>query len=111
FKARHCYAATDNIILVVRAGEHLMGDEFNTDKPVTLKITAHGTAPIAKVHVVRDNKYVHTAEPNQQKVELTYTDMDGQPGKTHYYYVRIEQADGNLAWASPMWVTYKKDEG
>ena len=28
-------------------------------------------------------------------------------GKTSYYYVRVEQADGNLAWASPLWITYK----
>ena len=29
------------------------------------------------------------------------------PGKTSYYYVRGEQADGELVWASPMWITYK----
>ena len=33
FRKRHCYAATDNIILDVRSGEHLMGDVFETDKP------------------------------------------------------------------------------
>ena len=41
------------------------------------------------------------------EVKLRYTDMDAQKGKTSYYYVRIEQADGNLAWASPVWITYK----
>ena len=34
-------------------------------------------------------------------------DTAAQPGKTSYYYVRLEQDDGNLAWASPMWITYK----
>ena len=29
---RHCYGATDNIILDVRSGDHLMGDEFKTDE-------------------------------------------------------------------------------
>jgi hypothetical protein len=33
--------------------------------------------------------------------------MQAKAGQTSYYYVRIEQQDGNLAWASPMWVTYK----
>ena len=67
----------------------------------------HGTAPIAKLHVIRDNKYVYTSEPKEREVKLRYSDMTASAGKTSYYYVRIEQSDGNLAWASPMWITYK----
>ena len=62
---------------------------------------------IAKLHVIRDNKYVYSTEPKTAEVKLRYTDMDAPSGKTSYYYVRLEQADGNLAWASPMWITYK----
>ena len=25
---------------------------------------------------------------------------------THYYYIRVLQADGEIAWASPIWVDY-----
>jgi hypothetical protein len=107
FKQRHSYAATDNILLVVRSGDHLMGDIFETSQPPTLSIEVHGTAPVAKLHVVRNNKYVYTTDPNEQQVERQYTDNDAKPGETSYYYVRVEQADGNLAWASPMWITYK----
>ncbi|MCH7989788.1 MAG: hypothetical protein IID46_11660, partial [Planctomycetes bacterium] len=107
FKKRHSYAATDNILVVVRSGDHLMGDEFTTKKRPSLQIEVHGATNIAKVHVVRSNKYVYTAEPNKQKVNLSYTDMDIKPGESHYYYVRIEQSDGNLAWASPLWITYQ----
>jgi hypothetical protein len=107
FKKRHCYAATDNIIVDVRCGDHLMGDEFTTAKRPTLTIKVYGTAPVAKLHVIRDNKYVYTTEPKTQEVKLSYTDMDAAAGKSSYYYVRLEQADGNIAWASPMWITYK----
>ncbi len=107
FKKRHSYAATDNIVLDVRCGDHVMGDSFTTAKRPTLDIHVHGTGPIAKVHLIRDNKYVYTAEPKERKVTLRYTDMDAKQGKTSYYYVRVEQADGNLAWASPMWITYQ----
>jgi hypothetical protein len=107
FKKRHSYGATDNIVLVVRSGDHLMGDEFTTDKRPTLEINVIGTRPIAKLHVVRDNKYVYEAEPNKREVNMRYTDMDATKGKTSYYYVRIEQVDGNIAWASPMWIAYK----
>jgi hypothetical protein len=107
FKKRHSYAATDNILLVVRSGERLMGDIFESKERPTLTIEATGTAPIARLHVVRDNKYVYSIEPKERQLHRTWTDMDAQAGKTSYYYVRIEQEDGNLAWASPMWITYK----
>ncbi|HWB01162.1 MAG TPA: hypothetical protein VG713_21885 [Pirellulales bacterium] len=107
FKKRHSYAATDNIILVVRCGEQLMGDSFSIRERPSLTIDVEGTAPVAKLHVIRDNKYIYTTEPNERRVHRTVTDADAAPGKTSYYYVRIEQADGNLAWASPMWITYQ----
>ena len=46
FANRHCYGATDNILLDVRSGDHLMGDEFTANGPVSLRIHAVGTAPI-----------------------------------------------------------------
>jgi hypothetical protein len=107
FRKRHSYGATDDIILVARSGEHLMGDEFETSERPTLDIEVQGTAPIAKLHVIRDNKYVYSTEPKEREVKLRYTDMAAANGKTSYYYVRIEQTDGSLAWASPMWITYK----
>ncbi len=107
FKKRHSYAATDNILVEVRSGDHIMGDVFTTAKKPTLDIKVTGTSPVAKVHVIRDNKYVYSAEPKQKEINLSFTDMDAPQGKECNYYVRIEQADGNLAWASPMWITYR----
>jgi hypothetical protein len=107
FKERHSYGATDNIVLIVRSGDHLMGDSFETARRPTLEIVAHGTTVITKVHVIRDNQYVYSYDGSGRSVKLQYTDMAAKPGQTSYYYVRLEQADGNLAWASPMWITYK----
>ncbi len=107
FKKRHCYAATDNILLDVRAGDHLMGDAFEANKRPALDIRITGTGPVARVRVLRNNEYVYTGEPKKADVTLRYTDTDAPAGKTSFYYVRVEQADGNLAWSSPLWVTYK----
>jgi hypothetical protein len=107
FKKRHCYAATDNILLDVRSVDHMMGDTFSASGKPSLAITVKGTAPVSKLHVIRDNTYVLSTEPNARDVSFRYTDDDARPG-THYYYVRVEQADGNLAWGSPMWVTVGK---
>ena len=67
-----------------------------------------GTGPFAKVHVIKDNKYVYTAEPKPQSVEFTWRDTAAEWGKTSYYYVRGEQEDGEIVWVSPMWVTLKR---
>ena len=40
------------------------------------------------------------------QVDMTWMDSAPKEG-TSYYYVRVEQADGQLAWASPMWITYR----
>jgi hypothetical protein len=108
FKRRHSYAATDNIILEFRCGNHIMGDVFTTKLAPTFAVKVLGTAPVTKVSIVRDSKYVHVAEPKTKDVNLTFTDADAQSGKTSYYYVRVEQSDGNLAWASPMWITLQR---
>src|SRR5262249_50496776 len=108
FKQRHSYAATDNILLDVRSGEHLMGDIFTIDRAPARSIKVVGTGPVARVHVIRDDAYAMTTEPGAASASLTYTDDDARPGETHYYYVRVEQADANLAWSSPMWITFKK---
>jgi hypothetical protein len=104
FKKRHCYAATDNILLDVRCGEHLMGDEFAHDGPVTIQVKAHGTRPIAKVDIIKDFHYVYSTEPKAAEVKLAWTDESGVNRGPSWYYVRIQQEDGEIAWASPMWV-------
>jgi hypothetical protein len=108
FKRRHSYAATDNIILEFRCGQHVMGDIFDTAEAPTFSVKVIGTQPVAKVSLIRDGKVLHMEEPNQREVTLTLADKEPQAGKASYYYVRVEQQDGNLAWASPMWITYKR---
>ena len=65
-----------------------------------------GTGMFAKVLIIKDNKYVYTAEPKTAKVEFNWKDTAPAAGKTSYYYVRGEQDNGEIVWASPMWITY-----
>ena len=66
-----------------------------------------GTANFAKVHIVKDGEYVYSVEPRDQECRLYVEGQRGAKGKTSYYYVRGEQADGELVWASPMWITWQ----
>ena len=86
FKKRHSYGAQDNIVLAVKSGEHLMGDEFTVKSPPEFQIQAIGTAPIARVAIVRGvgnevPTYVYNAEPNKAEVNLTWKDDMASPAK------------------------------
>jgi hypothetical protein len=105
FRKRHSYAATDNIVLDVRSGDHLMGDGLKTGSAPELKVRVIGTAPVARVLILRDSDVVETFEPGKPEYEIKWTDPKPAAG-THYYYVRVEQADKQLAWSSPLWIEY-----
>jgi hypothetical protein len=105
-KKRHSYAATDNIIVDVHSGDHIMGDEFKAQE-ATLDIKVIGTSKLAKVDVLKDAAVVHTFEPGKSEFQEKWTDPKPSSG-THYYYVRVQQADGELAWGSPMWIELAK---
>jgi hypothetical protein len=106
FQKRHVYGATDDILADVRCGAYMMGDVFSLEQAPELKVKLAGTAPFAKVHVIRNNQYVYTTEPRRAAVEFAWRDNAPIAGKMSYYYVRGEQEDGELVWASPMWITY-----
>jgi uncharacterized membrane protein len=110
-KQRHTYAATDNIIADFRCKvgdrDYMMGDAFTSKQPPTVRIKLVGTEPFAKVTLVKDDVETVLGEPNKAEVEYTWTDPRPTAGKESYYYVRGEQTDGELVWASPMWITYQ----
>jgi hypothetical protein len=106
-KKRHCYGATDDIIVDVRSGNHIMGDEFKTSQAPTLQMTVIGTAPLARIDILRDSEVVESIKPGKQEYRGSWTDPKPEAG-THYYYVRVLQTDDEIAWASPMWIEYGK---
>jgi hypothetical protein len=107
FHKRRVYGATDNILADVRAGGHFMGEEFTSTQPPAISVKLWGTGNFAKVHIIKDNQYAYSITPGRKNVDFTWQDTAAVKGKTSYYYVRGEQADGELVWVSPMWITYK----
>lgn len=104
-RKRHTYAATDNIVLAFRIGDHFMGDEFRTAAPPNLGVEVVGTAEISQIDVIKNNRFIYQLQPGTAAVKFSYTDSDIQPGAS-YYYVRVQQKDGQMAWSSPIWVNY-----
>jgi hypothetical protein len=104
-KKRHCYAATDDILMEVKSGTHLMGDEFKTNAAPKLEIKVVGAKGLKKVEVLKDSEVAATFEPGKREYSGTWTDPKPTKG-AHWYYVRVQQEDGALAWASPLYVDF-----
>ncbi|HEX4950562.1 MAG TPA: hypothetical protein VFZ34_28100 [Blastocatellia bacterium] len=107
FQKRHIYGATDDILADVRSGQYMMGDQFETTTLPRITVKLTGTTAFAKVVIVKDNQYVYATEPKTATVNFTWRDEKAARGKQSYYYVRGEQQDGEIVWASPMWITYQ----
>jgi len=106
-KKRHTYSATDNIIADFRCDEQMMGDEFTTSEAPKFRIHLKGTAAFKKVVFVKDDVEIFTAERGKAECDVEWTDPKPEAGRTSYYYVRGGQENGELVWASPMWIAHR----
>jgi len=106
--ARRTIAATDKIFIEFSCNGRLLGEIFETSDKPTLKVSVLGTAPLRAVTIVRNEKDLKRFAPKgKTKFGATFTDDEPIAGENRYY-IRVEQTDGNMGWASPVWVTYKK---
>jgi hypothetical protein len=105
-RKRHTYGATDNIILEYRADNHFMGEEFTAAKAPKMSVKAIGTGDIAQIDIVKNNAFAYTTKPEKRSAQFTWMDNKIEAGMS-YYYVRVMQKDGQIAWSSPIWVNYK----
>ena len=110
-RRRHVYGATDNIIVDFQAvdgrgGAHLMGEAFETNAAPKLIVKVAGTDRIAAIDIIRNKAFIYHSDPGTKTAEFTYVDNHPSAGES-YYYVRVGQIDRNLAWSSPVWVTYQ----
>lgn len=106
-RARNCYATTGARVYVEFAvNGQRMGSEITSSarRHVTGRVV--GTDQIARIDVVRNNEDWKTLTPGTDDVAIDLVD-DGPLAPDAYYYLRVTQADGEMAWASPVWV----DEG
>jgi hypothetical protein len=106
-RQRHAYGATDNIVLEFRAragnSEYLMGDSFSVQAPPQLTVRAIGTGTIKQIDLIKNRTFLYTTRPGSKEASFEFTDKNLEPGQS-WYYVRVLQEDGQLAWSSPVWV-------
>jgi hypothetical protein len=105
--ARRTIAATDKIFMEFSCNGRMLGEIFNTSDKPAMKIAVKGTAPIASVTIVRNEKNYKIFSPTSGKdFQGSFTDDKPLNGENRYY-IRVIQKDGNMGWTSPVWVTFK----
>jgi len=108
-RKRHSYAATDNIILDYRlqtndGKEFLQGDEATVSGGFKLWVKVIGTTGIRQITIIKNQEFLHTRQKLPNETSFTFTDNQKGRGED-FYYVRVEQNNGAVAWSSPIWVT------
>ncbi|HUS80455.1 MAG TPA: DUF3604 domain-containing protein, partial [Armatimonadota bacterium] len=73
---------------------------------------------IAQVEIIRNNEVVHLEFGEGSELEVNWTDEEpledialtpadkGAP-RFVFYYLRVLQSDGEMAWVSPVWVSLR----
>lgn len=103
---RRAYATTGSrILLDFTVDGATFGQEVGrTGGRAVIRASVNGTAPIAAIEVIRDGVVAHAVHPGREDVELAWDDPV-PPAGTAYYYLRVVQVDGEMAWSSPVWLT------
>ncbi|HKY99622.1 MAG TPA: DUF3604 domain-containing protein [Rhabdochlamydiaceae bacterium] len=120
---RSCYATTGERIIVgfTIAGAQ-MGCELNTKAKPGLAFNRHivayvaGTSSLKEVTIIRNGIPCHTVHPKNAYLDMVFDDTDpitkvllnssdDRPPFV-YYYLRVVQDDGHIAWSSPIWIDH-----
>jgi len=120
-QARSCYASTgEKIILGLNIAGYGMGAEVDTKLRPGLEYNRHitgfaiGTQPLKEVALIRNGKVFRLLDTKEEKCEFELDDSEMlntlvlSPREDRppfvYYYLRVTQSDGHMAWSSPIWV-------
>lgn len=102
---RFTYATTGARILAsLKAGTAHMGQEIRgkAGEPVMLDVSVMATDEAA-VQIIKNNQVLTERDAADGICDFTYVDQEWK--NDDYYYVKVIQKDGHMAWTSPIWVT------
>ncbi len=103
---RSTYATTGaKIFLDVRVNGMFMGQVKDHVSIAPIEVEVHVDCPrrIKRVDVLRNNRTIFTARGAKNRMRFRYLDDEVSEGRV-FYYVRVVQRDGEMAWSSPVWL-------
>lgn len=125
--ARNCYATTGSrILLSFNIASKPMGTEISTSTKPGLLYNRHihgfvaGTDEIEEITIIRNGEVIQTLSNGSNYFKIEVDDdtpleevVRTAPLYPHphvFYYMRVQQKDGHLAWASPIWIDLAEEE-
>lgn len=120
-RARRCYATTGvKILLDFSVNGYPMGTVLRVPTakwadlyPMRIACAAIGTANMASIEVIENNRVIYTHTmwrgPADQMGFCLPRPLERTP-YWRYYYVRVTQKDGHMAWSSPVWILFTEEE-
>ncbi|GAB4116488.1 MAG: DUF3604 domain-containing protein [Candidatus Caldatribacteriota bacterium] len=99
---RQCYATTGaRIYMEFCINGFPMGSEIKAKKR-KLYFSIAGTAPLINITIIKNNKAIF----QELCTDLYYKNIikDEPDLDEDFYYLRVYQKDGEMAWSSPIWV-------
>jgi hypothetical protein len=104
-RARHTFGTSGpKMELLFRSGDAIMGDKVRSDyKPVDFEIAASASRTIKEVVIFRNNEIVFSQNPGADSLRISWRDEHPLDKSHVWYYARIQSADDQLAWSSPIW--------
>ncbi len=105
-RKRRTFATTGvKMRLAFYVNDLTMGEEGTTSGPPKVHVDVLALEPVKWVTLVRNNEEILRYGGEGPRTRVTFTDEEIPEGRASWYYPRVELMDGNMAWASPIWVT------
>lgn len=95
----HPRIAIDYSVNGYKIGEVISGEKTELK---TIRIKAVAPKDIKHIEVVKNGQVLIKEVVNKQWIDIELEDSKALEQDT-YYYVRLTQIDGHIAWASPIW--------
>ena len=105
-RERGTYATTGaRILMDFRVGVSEMGGEcLVRGRRVRIKAAVHACAPIACVDLIRNGRVIRSIRGKGPDLSFVLPKVP-MPAGSHWLLLRVKQADGEIAWTSPVWCT------
>ena len=121
--SRACYATTGaRIVIGLYIASEKMGSELSTSDKAGLKWNRYiegyvaGTDTIDKIEIIRNGELWESWTPDSPNYSFEIDDseplesmvIEKDDKSFAYYYMRVLQKDGHIAWSSPIWIDLDK---
>ena len=109
--AKRTFATTGaRMVVVASVNGHRMGSEWHgSETEHTIDIYARGSKPITFVELWKNGRMLWRWSPSVESREfkVSHRDPSAPYARENWWYVRVTQEGGEMAWCSPIWFVYE----